>query len=295
MASFIREIQLKLGPLKEIDSSNDSPQSLIIKSAGRDDEFNIKFQIVKTLATTVTTMEVYNLSEPTRQTISQPALNVIVQAGYQQGDLPLQTIAQGAITSVVDTREEGDIKSTIRLFDGLSGLAIGKFTRSYRGQQQVSTIVKDVATNLPGIKVDANNIKVDAVTGTKGRTLAGKASDVLDSLARSYGFSWGIKDKVFIALDDQKTSGKEFDISATSGSMLRASPLLQNVLQLQTGVEIETLLNPQINPFDKIQLNSLVNPSLNHSTYKVTSIAHSAGIRSTSSWNTTIQCAFILL
>ena len=294
MASFIREIQLKIGPLKEKDSNDDSTKSLIIKSSGLDNEFNIDFQIVKTLATVVTTIQVYNLSEATRQTIAQPALSVIVQAGYRQGDLPLQTIAQGAIESVVDTRVEGDIKTTIKFVDGLSGLAIGKFTRSYRGQQKVSTIVKDVATNLPGIKVSADNIKVDALTGKKGRVLAGKASDVLDSLGRSYGFTWGVRNKVFVALDDQKTSGKTFSISAASGSLLRASPLLQNILQIKVGVEIETLLHPQINPNDKIQLNSLVNPSLNHSTYKVTGISHSAGIRSTSSWNTTIQCLFII-
>lgn len=295
MTNFIRQVQLFIGPLSEVQTPNTPNSALVLSSTGQDDELNINFQVEKNTMGTpnVCSIDIFNLSSATRQTISKVQTNFILQAGYLEGNLPLQTIAKGAIAATISSREGPNTRLTIKALDGAQGMGLGKFSKSYQKNIALSTIVKDVAQSIPGTEVDASNINIGTYqVGSGGLSLAGRSKDILDKLARQWGFDWSVQNRVFKAISDESSSGNTYQISSQLGNLLHITPRIDNVLQIVTGVDILAVLDPRLQPYDKIQVVSTVAPELNN-TYKITNLTHTGQIRD-NVWTTQLQCLFTL-
>lgn len=292
--SYLREVQVFIGPLTESQGGGDTSQAIVVKSAGRDDEQRIVFKVNKSLVgNNFSTISIFNLKSSTRQILQKQATNIILQAGYKDGPQSIRTIAIGSLSPTISSRQEGDIKTTFSAYDGLDGLSLGVFNNSYKGQVRLINIVKDLAASLPGVKVQDASVQIDDTTfGQKGIVLSGRSTNLLDKLAREWGFSWSIREGVFQAVSDQSAGGTSYPFSTESGNLLHVSPRLENVLQPITGIEITTLLDPRIQPNDQIVLNSSVMPELNN-TYRVTNVIHSGDTHG-QQWTSTIQCLFNL-
>jgi hypothetical protein len=293
MSNFLREVQLFVGPLSEVEGGGDSKKAIILNSSGLDRELNISFKVDKNTmgSPNFSTITLYNLSTETRQALSKVKTNLQLQAGYKTGNSVLQTIAQGAIASVISERNDGDIKMTINAYDGGEGLGVGRFSKSYQGQIELGKIVKDIADTIPGASVSSSNIVLgNQKVGTKGMTFSGRTKTILDKLARSWGFDWSIQGGVFKAIPDQATSNNTFEVSTELGNLIHVTPRLDNVLQIITGIDITAVLDPRFQPYDSVKLVSTVAPELNN-TYKITNLTHQGDIRG-DVWTTTLQCLF---
>lgn len=275
--SYIREVQLFIGPLTEIQGGGDPNQAILIKSSGLSSDLNISFRVQKSIMGTpgFASIVVYNLTNETKQVLAKSKTNILLQAGYQQGENALQTIAQGAIASTQSERDGGDIKTTIISYDGLQGMGLAVSNKNYAKQVQLATIVKDLASDIKGVAVNTDEIKLDDTlqTGTKGMSLSGKTTDLLADLAHQYGFSWSVQSGVFKAVPDITSTGNIYDISSADGNLIHATPVISNVLQQITGVEITSVLDPRIQPYDFVNLTSTVNPQLNNK-YYVQDVVH---------------------
>ena len=293
MSNFIREVQLFIGPLSEVEGGGNSQQAILLKSSGLDTELNISFKVDKNTmgSPNFSTITLYNLSTETRQALSKVKTNLQLQAGYKTGNTVLQTIAQGAIASVISERDDGDIKMTLNAYDGGEGLGVGRFSKSYQGQIALSKIVEDIAGTIPGVAVSNSNIVLgNQKVGAKGMTFSGRTKTILDKLARSWGFDWSVQNGVFKAIPDQASSNNTFEISTKLGNLLHVTPRIDNVLQTVTGIEITAVLDPRLQPYDNVKLISTVAPELNN-TYKITNLTHQGDIRG-DIWVTNVQCLF---
>lgn len=295
MSSFIREVQLFIGPLTQKDNNKDLTQALVIKSSGKNTEQRLSFKVQKNSMgnPSLSSITVYNLSSDTRQIIAKAGTAINLQVGYQQGGVGLLTLAAGSVASTISERDGAEIKTTINSFDGLDGLAFGKFNRSYKNQVLLSKIVEDIAVSLPGITIQTNSVDLgNQKIGRKGAVLTGRSYNLLNNLAHQWGFSWFTEQGLFRAQFDTNTDGNVYDISTIAGNLIHATPRIDNVLQTVTGVEIVAVLDPRIQPFDNVKLTSTVTPSLNN-TYKVTNIEF-VGDTHGDSWVCVIQCLFTL-
>lgn len=294
MSNFIREVQLFIGPLDEVQGGGSRTQAIVIKSSGKQNEQRLGFTVQKNTMGSVNSSQIviYNLSQKTRQIIAKSGTNIILQAGYKQGNLTLQTIAKGSVSNTISERQGGDIITTINALDGAQGTAIGRFSNSYKGQIELSKIVEDVARKIPGVQVSKNEIKLTDKMGKKGATFTGRCTHILDRLSRHWGFSWSIQNGVFKALPDESTSGNLFEISTKLGNLIHTTPRIDNVLQVVTGVEINSVLDPRIQPYDQVKLTSSVSPSLD-GTYQITNLTHSGDTHG-NQWVTNLQCLYNL-
>lgn len=293
MSNFLREVQLFVGPLSEVEGGGNSEEAIVINSSGLDRDLNIEFKVDKNTmgSPNFSTITLYNLSTKTRQALSRVKTNIQLQAGYKTGNTTLQTIAQGAIASIISERDGGDVKLTINAYDGGEGLGLGRFSQSYQGQIELGKIVEDIAKTVPGVSVSKSNIVLgNQKVGTKGMTFSGRTKTILDKLARSWGFDWSIQNGVFKAITDQATSNNTFEISTELGNLLHVTPRIDNVLQTVTGIDITAVLDPRLEPYDNVKLVSTVAPELNN-TYKITNLTHQGSIRG-DIWVTNVQCLF---
>jgi len=293
MGAFIRQCQLFIKPLDEVDGGGDVSDAIVINSEGRQQDLRISFRIMKNTMGFPNTSNVviYNLSQATRQELAKSGKAISIQAGYKQGGAKLQTITTGAIGSYINSREGGVVKTNIFSLDGGQSLGIGRYWKAWRSEQQLKDIVKDVASNLKGVTVSEDEIKLDGIqVGRKGRTLVGRCVDILDELGRQWGFSWYIDNGVMKAIPDVSSSQTTFTISYKNKNLIHATPTIDNLVQIQTGIEIQTFLDPRIKPFDNIELESEVAPNLN-GTYNVTNVSF-IGDTHGKQWFTIIQCIF---
>ena len=162
---FIREAQLLIYPLSEAIGGGDEAQAIVIKSTGLSDELRMLFRIEKNIGSlgmpNVFEISIYNLSTATKQLLSKQATAIEFELGYQQGLDGVVKVARGGISTVASEREEGDIKTTLTCFDGLAGIAEANSGRSYLGSIALAKIVKDLASDIPGVEVSELNIKLD--------------------------------------------------------------------------------------------------------------------------------------
>lgn len=291
---FIRRAQLFIYTIAETIADADTAQAIVIDSSGLSDELRMVFRIEKNIGymgmPNVFEISLYNLSNATKQLLSKEAIAIEFQLGYEEGLDGVVKVARGGISTVSSERDEGDIKTTITCFDGLAGIAEANSSRSYLGSIALAKIIKDLASDIPGVEVSEYNIKLDnnKVVGSKGRVFSGRTSTILDKLAREFGFNWSIQLGVFKVLQDDFTQGNLYQISTQAGNLINASPRLDNVNQVINGIDITTVLDPRIQPGDLIELTSTVNPVLNN-TYQITTITH-IGDTHGDTWVSEIQC-----
>lgn len=286
---FIRNIEVLIGPLPEWQGGGKKEKAIRILADGSNETLRIKFSIrahiISTASPTIVT--IYNLGPGIRNSLQQAGAQIIIRAGW--GNTGMLNVFQGSILSAVHMREGADIVTILSSLSGGGGLNRAIVSHSVKGGATLSSIVKSVASKIPGVTVSSKLIQVPNVKiGNQGLSLSGSASDVLNKLARVYGFNWWIDKGVFKALSDLKgLAGSIVNVSSANGFLIRAEPILASPMQIQSGVAIVSLFNPLIEAGGVIKLDSKLNPKLSGS-YLVHSLSHSGDSHS-SSWTTATE------
>ena len=104
----------------------------------------------------------------------------------------------------------------------------------------------------------------DIVVGKRGFSCFGKLDNIMNGLARTYGFTWWIDEAGFHAEKDaDPTQHPAQLLSYKNGTLMRAEPVLNGVWQVYAGLSFRGLLDPAIRPGGYVQIESKVNPFLN--------------------------------
>lgn len=285
-APFIRAVNLLIGPLTEPEGGGNSGDAFQIFSSGDRNSLRVKFSVKKTIlgAPNLSTIEIYNLSRDSRERIRKSLTRVRLEVGYQNTELALLT--QGGVKSVVTARRGSDTVTTISLLDGWGGQIRGITNRAYGPNRPVSEVIQDVASNMPGVTI--GDIDIDGFIGRGGFVASDRSADILDRLAGQYGFSWSIQDGTFQAVSDNRALSRVVELSTKQRNLIQAAPVLNGPQQIQTGVEIDGIINPRATPGHQVRLLSDLNPKLNQF-YKIHEVDFN-GDTGDQSWLMKIRC-----
>lgn len=284
-----RRVEISIGPLAEWEGGGPEESAIRIYGDGTSENLRIKFSIPKHIVSTSspTTISIYNLSPGTRGALQTSEAQVSIKVGWD--NVGLISVFKGSLMAVVSRRDNADIVTDLLCIAAMGATSKTTVSKAFGEQYPLSTMLVDIAKELPGVDVDPKLIDVvDFSTGTQGYSFAGAATDLLDKLARVHGFSWWINNGVFHALDDNKTFNEgSVVISSDNGFLKTSEPMLSTPWQKQVGVTVESLLNPFVIPGGSISLTSKINTALS-GLYKVHLMTH-AGDTHADEWTTSIQ------
>lgn len=267
---FLRYCQLIIGPLADWQTGGASGEAIRIIADGTNQNLRVAFNATKGITGSPNKIDIgiWGLSQATRMAIRGNLTKVQVMAGYSSSGASLGLVASGAILSSIPERKGPDIVLKLTALDGYGGMVRGAYSRAFGGQTPISSVVSDIAANLPGVTVGL--IDVDGNLFQKGQQFSGATADQLNSLADQYGFSWSVQDGVFQAISDDRDSGRSF-LFTSDRNLLSAAPLLNGPMADNVGVEITAKFDARMKPGDQMIIQSSVNPLLDGS-YKVTSV-----------------------
>lgn len=267
---FLRYAELIIGPLADWQTGGSSGEAIRIIADGTNQNLRVAFNATKGITGSPNKIDIgiWGLSQATRMAIRGNLTKVQVMDGYSSSGASLGLVASGAILSAIPERQGPDIVLKITALDGYGGMVRGAYSRAFGGQTPISSVVSDIAANLPGVTVGL--IDVDGNLFQKGQQFSGATADQLNSLADQYGFSWSVQDGVFQAISDDRDSGRSF-LFTSDRNLLSAAPLLNGPMADNVGVEITAKFDARMKPGDQMIIQSSVNPLLDGS-YKVTSV-----------------------
>lgn len=224
----------------------------------------VVFNIEKTLDKTPNnaTIEIYNLKSASRSFIESEKTSLILDAGYKDN---LKTIFIGDIAQVTTKRNGPDIITSIEAADAginyTTKSADLSFASGSRFKQVFDTIADRFGVTLG--EIDGVNENDQFL---QGLTLTGMIKDHLDMLTKRQGLEWSIQDNKLQILSPTNSTSEEAVILKSEtgliGSPFKTKIVNQSLLtkkdgkSAENGVEILSLLNPEIRPGRAIVLTS---------------------------------------
>lgn len=235
-------------------------------------------------------IEIYNLSETSRNAISKEFQRFKLSCGYGD-ESNLKTLFDGEIRNVFHRRVDVDIVTELYCADGDSYARQSITSRSTGSDKTLGQLIRELALDLKDsegnrIYVGEVNVDLDFVK-IKGITFCETTAGTLNSLAASYNFNWFIENRKFYAISEKRIleKAKTSIISPQYGMV--SAPVLTEV-----GVDVKTLLNPDISPGRKIKIQSAgtriqlgtlyfdnVSRTLGEGEYKVLRVTHTGDTR----------------
>lgn len=239
-----------------------------------------------------------NLSASTRKALKEAGATLRLYAGYD-GEAVL--LAQGDIVKALTTWDNADCQTTIDFMDGVRILKEGNLTLSFKPESTVGQVLGEIRRVLR-IPVKTNGL--DAKQSFRaGYSYVGKPQRALDEVLRRAEARWSIQNGVLVVTGTQpQNTSALFVISEDTGLVGRVAEVETTVemekvasksLKVRaknirgggsdgteptlsrSGYEVTTLLYPQINPGDLIELKCKDTNGL----FVVDEISHSGGNR----------------
>lgn len=263
-------------------------------------------------------IRIYNLSAQTRTDLAIPGAEVALSVKYR-GDEVWTQLFIGPIWHVSSKKEGPDYVTTIKtltvgasalrvaatgplLAEEVSDVTLARAVQwrpventTFAEGSTIAGIVTYLAKQIIGIKVDPSKIQIDKKlkVGKGGYTAYGMMIDVLNDLARNYGFNWWNHLGYFVAKMDKDclaTRETTPTLSVENGTLLGAEVIVDGPWSQDSGCKIQTFLNPWIVPGQLVHVESTVNPKLT-GRWQVTTLRH-RGDTHTKDWITEIDSLF---
>jgi hypothetical protein len=214
-------------------------------------DLRIKFSVKRSDTATPNTADirVYNIEEQTALRIRKEFTKVLLQGGYQGNH---GVIFQGNIKQVIIGRES----ATDTFIDIIAGdgdqaynFAIVNQTLSKGSTQknQVDAAVGSMAAH----GVTAGHMSDTPTTQLpRGKVMFGNSRDYLRTIAQTNNSTWSIQNgKVTFVATKSYLPGTAVKISSTTG-------MVGTPQQTNDGVNVKVLMNPNINPSGRVQIDT---------------------------------------
>lgn len=250
----------------------------------------VQFQIEKDArgAPNKGVVQIWNLSETTRNKIRSTQDVMILQAGYVKDEQQNRLTIQMDVVDVRATIQKPDVLTTLTCADGVNALRNKKFSVSFAAGKGVKDIIRDIAGKASLTLRDLGS--VDDAQYQQGFAEYGPIGDILDQLAGKIDAQWSFQNgELQFAKSDAPASEYVSVVNETTG--LLGSPTkrnkvgeIYNPFQL-TGWIFRTLLNPTIEPNGKVKLQSEEADGI----FRVVNVKHS-GDTAEGEFVSTVEC-----
>lgn len=229
-------------------------------------DLRITFSIDKSIQSNTkkpnsTVITIFNLSQTSRNRLSEIDDIVILKAGYDN-DLPLQTIFTGNITDITHLKAFPNVETQITVSDGYKNLRDG-FTTISLGKGKtfkdlISSITKDF--NLSTLKIASSDLP--DIVFSKGFQFTGPTKNLLDDLTKSASLDWSIQNGALkIENKNNPTLGKTVLLTKSTGmvGVPRRITFIEDAStkdEQKKGWELDCLLQPTVEPGDLVKVQS---------------------------------------
>lgn len=222
-------------------------------------EIKIAFNISKGISSSANTaeIEIWNLKESSRNSMGKEFDEITLEAGYmppQGGAGNVGVIFKGNIRDVEHTRDGSNIITRISCGDGDKALRRATISKSYRKGTPVKEVVEDIYKELEKQGVKRGEWKFpDSMEQSFKRPYAtcGSCAREMDTLGRGRQFYWNIQNGTMEIIPGDGFIGTIVSITPQSG-MIGVPTITDN------GVKVSALLNPEIRPNRRVQVESQV-------------------------------------
>jgi len=221
-------------------------------------EIKIAFSISKSISSNQNSAEIriWNLSPGHRNSIGKEFDDLTLEAGYMppDGGSNVGIIFKGQLRDVEHTREGPDIVTTLQCGDGDKAFRRATINKSYKKGTPVKDVVEDIYKDLNKQGISKGEWKFpDGMRENYERPYAacGSCKREMDTVGRSNGFYWSIQNGVMEIIPGDGYIGEMFLITPKTG-MIDVPAITDN------GVKVSCLLNPEIRPGRRVQVQSQV-------------------------------------
>lgn len=203
---------------------------------------------------------IYNLAPSTLARMQVPRPLVELAAGYAGR---VQKLFHGEAYSVLPSSDGKDTITKVMCGDGRTAYSFGRVNQAFAPGTPVLSVVKGVAAQMKvGIGNAVQAFQKGGAQGafqafTNGLTASGSASEVLDNVIRTAGFTWSIQDgELQILTSDTDTAGT-VDVIAPDTGLVGDPELGSRVSKHKPArVKVKALLRPTIRPGVAFQVES---------------------------------------
>lgn len=241
-------------------------------------DFRISFSIKKTANTESNTadIEIYNLSETTRELFSNIDNIVTLQAGYRQYEGE-KILFVGNILDYSTKKQKADIILKLKLGDGSKELTEKTFSKSYKPGTSGWTVLDDIIKKL-GLPKNVTS-KISNLLSSKNDqyanalSMTGLAKDQMSKIMKKLNLEYSVQNgKIKIMELDGTDDENIVFLDADSGLIGQPIKKTKKIKHKKVvGYDIRSLLRPELEPGSKILINSF---NIDNSLFRVDSIDH---------------------
>lgn len=225
----------------------------------------IVFNVKKSMKGNTCNVDIYNLSESTRNKINEIDDIIVIEAGYVDEDVE-KVIFIGDISRITKERDGPNIITKIEANDGEKTLREKKISTSYASGISANEILKDLMNNLGLPKKISNRLlsklNLKSKQFANGFAFAGQTKDVIDKIINKLGYEWSVQNgEIKVVEKDEVDDSEVVLLSPTTG--LVGSPKRRDDIEnaankdkKKTGWDVTALLQPTVEPTGRISIES---------------------------------------
>lgn len=240
---------------------------------------DITFDVEKTTEAkpNTATVTVYNLSQESRAALEEPGTLITLEAGYegQMGiifvgnDLIVQTVKQGV-----------DFVTTIKSKDGGEQVAETSVELDVAEGEEIEATVRKIVSKFDQITGRTSEFsQLPKKKSPRSYSLMKPAKEALTELLAPEEFQWSIQNGEFRVVHKDKASTETIFIlgprSGLIGSPEKTRFKLLGEEKDTEGISFTCLLNPEVTPLRRVQLNAASIKGM----YKVTKVVYRGDYR----------------
>lgn len=205
-------------------------------------DLNCNFEIIKTVRSIPNSarITIINPNIETVGALKRRYTNIIFNAGYEGN---LQLIFKGQVKNSFESKNNLDRSITVFAGDGQRDWENATTNRTYAENVTIQNVVKDVLKSFKEVTIGTLEGLPNLADKIRGQTLSGKSSDILDSLAKEYGFKWGISDNEVKIEPVIKPLNPNQAVLINAAHGMIGSPSVTEI-----GADVTVLLNPALLP-----------------------------------------------
>lgn len=220
-------------------------------------EMKVGFDVSKGISSSANEAEIsiWNLNEGHRNAVGKELDDVELEAGYMppDGSSNIGVIFKGQLRDVEHKRDGPDIVTTLYCGDGDRAFRRATISKTFRAGTPVEDVVEDIYKELEKEGVSRGEWKFPDNMPPYRRpySVCGSCTRELDTIGRGRGFYWSVQNGSMEIVPGDGFIGGTVLISPETG-MVDVPTITDN------GVRVKALLNPEIRPNRRVQIESQV-------------------------------------